>query len=139
MQITLVAVGSRGDVQPFIALGAALQQSGHNVRLATHLNFESEIRSANLDFANLEGDPQKALQSEEVRAWMESARNPFKFATGFQRFMGPAIHRSMRDTLAAAQGADVIIATGPAFYFGQTVAEKLKIPIIQAYLQPIHP
>ncbi|HLY24859.1 MAG TPA: glycosyltransferase [Aggregatilineales bacterium] len=139
MHITLVAVGSRGDVQPFIALGVALRDAGYTVRLATHLVFEAEIRAEKLEFSNLEGDPQKLLQDEEFRTWMESARNPIKFATGFKNFMGPAISRSMRDTLTASQDTDAIIVTGPAFYFGLTIAEKLKIPLIQAYLQPIHP
>ena len=35
-KITIVTIGSRGDVQPFIAFALALQKSGHKVRLATH-------------------------------------------------------------------------------------------------------
>ena len=46
MHITILTVGSRGDVQPFIALGVGLKQAGHQVRLATHYNFKSN--AANL-------------------------------------------------------------------------------------------
>lgn len=39
MHITILTIGSRGDVQPFIALGLGLKQAGHHVQLATHSNF----------------------------------------------------------------------------------------------------
>ena len=45
MHITILTIGSRGDVQPYMALGVGLQNAGHRVRLATHAEFESEIRT----------------------------------------------------------------------------------------------
>lgn len=36
MHLTFLAVGSRGDVQPFVALGLGLQKAGHTIRFATH-------------------------------------------------------------------------------------------------------
>lgn len=40
MNIVIQIVGSRGDVQPFVALGRELRRYGHRVRLATHDMFE---------------------------------------------------------------------------------------------------
>lgn len=40
LRITILAVGSRGDVQPYCALALGLQRAGHRVRVATHYNFE---------------------------------------------------------------------------------------------------
>ena len=34
MRITIITIGSYGDVQPYIALGLGLQAAGHNVCLA---------------------------------------------------------------------------------------------------------
>jgi UDP:flavonoid glycosyltransferase YjiC (YdhE family) len=56
MCITILALGSRGDVQPLIALGQALQAAGHRVRLATFAAFAEAVRQAGLDFFALEGD-----------------------------------------------------------------------------------
>jgi sterol 3beta-glucosyltransferase len=53
--------------------------------------------------------------------------------------MGPAIHQAMADAYEAAQGTDALIITGPSYYFGVSVATKLKVPFIQAYAQPLHP
>lgn len=50
MRVTIVTVGSRGDVEPYIALGLGLQSAGHEVRLATHADYETAIRSRGLDF-----------------------------------------------------------------------------------------
>jgi UDP:flavonoid glycosyltransferase YjiC (YdhE family) len=48
MHLTIVAIGSRGDIQPYIALGQGLQQAGHDVRLNTHLDFEALVREHDL-------------------------------------------------------------------------------------------
>ncbi|KAJ0416475.1 UDP-Glycosyltransferase/glycogen phosphorylase [Aspergillus carlsbadensis] len=57
LNIVIQVVGSRGDVQPFIALGNALQQYGHRVRLATHNVFEGFVRDSGLEFYPIGGDP----------------------------------------------------------------------------------
>ncbi|KAJ8899246.1 hypothetical protein K2173_012834 [Erythroxylum novogranatense] len=57
MQIVMLIVGTRGDVQPFIAIGKRLQDFGHRVRLATHSNFKEFVLTAGLEFYPLGGDP----------------------------------------------------------------------------------
>lgn len=61
LNVVLQVVGSRGDVQPFIALGNELQRFGHKVRLATHNVFEDFVRSSNLDFFPIGGDPAELM------------------------------------------------------------------------------
>jgi sterol 3beta-glucosyltransferase len=139
MHLTLLAIGSRGDIQPFVALGAGLRRAGHGVRLATHRNFAALVRGAGLEFAPLEGNTQELTQGAEGRQWLESQQNPLAFMGGFRRLVGPLLRQGMRDGLAAAQGTDAIIFAGPAFYIGHSIAEKLGVPYIQAYLQPLHP
>ncbi|CAD5170711.1 unnamed protein product [Musa acuminata subsp. malaccensis] len=57
MQIVILIVGTRGDVQPFVAIGKLLQAYGHRVRLATHANFREFVLTAGLEFYPLGGDP----------------------------------------------------------------------------------
>lgn len=68
MNIVIHVVGSRGDVQPFVALGKELQKHGHRVRLATHFAFKEFVRNSGLEFFCIGGDP------EEMMAFM--VRNP---------------------------------------------------------------
>ncbi|KAJ0796196.1 putative sterol 3-beta-glucosyltransferase [Helianthus annuus] len=48
LQIVMLIVGTRGDVQPFVAIGKRLQEYGHRVRLATHSNFKEFVKASGL-------------------------------------------------------------------------------------------
>ncbi|KEY74321.1 hypothetical protein S7711_00477 [Stachybotrys chartarum IBT 7711] len=61
LNIVIQVVGSRGDVQPFVALGCALQAAGHRVRLATHNVFEDFVLNAGLEFYPIGGDPHELM------------------------------------------------------------------------------
>ncbi|KAI0891895.1 glycosyltransferase family 1 protein [Annulohypoxylon nitens] len=61
LNIVIQVVGSRGDIQPFIALGNELQRYGHRVRLATHDIFESFVTTSNLEFYPIGGDPTELM------------------------------------------------------------------------------
>jgi hypothetical protein len=61
MNIVIQIVGSRGDVQPFIALGNHLQRYGHRVRIATHPTFQEFVTSAGLEFFSIGGDPAELM------------------------------------------------------------------------------
>lgn len=57
LNVVIQVVGSRGDVQPFVALGTELQRHGHRVRLATHGQFDKFVRESGLEFFSIGGDP----------------------------------------------------------------------------------
>ncbi|KAJ5505029.1 hypothetical protein N7463_007903 [Penicillium fimorum] len=61
LNIVIQVVGSRGDVQPFVALGNELQRHGHRVRLATHGVFERFVRDSGLEFYCIGGDPSELM------------------------------------------------------------------------------
>ncbi|KAL4981853.1 hypothetical protein BDW68DRAFT_196013 [Aspergillus falconensis] len=61
LNIVIQVVGSRGDVQPFIALGNELQRHGHRVRLATHNVFDSFVHKSGLEFYPIGGDPSELM------------------------------------------------------------------------------
>lgn len=59
MSVVLMVVGTRGDIQPFVALGKLLKANGHRVRLATHVLYRPLVEEAALEFYPLGGDPMK--------------------------------------------------------------------------------
>ncbi|KAK8141720.1 hypothetical protein G3M48_009998 [Beauveria asiatica] len=61
LNIVIQVVGSRGDVQPFVALGQELQRHGHRVRLATHNVFAGFVTAAQLEFFPVGGDPAELM------------------------------------------------------------------------------
>ncbi|EXJ71992.1 uncharacterized protein A1O5_04495 [Cladophialophora psammophila CBS 110553] len=62
LNVVVQVVGSRGDVQPFVALGLVLKnQYGHRVRLATHGTFEKFVEENGLEFFDIGGDPAELM------------------------------------------------------------------------------
>ncbi|KAH7317209.1 hypothetical protein BKA65DRAFT_570670, partial [Rhexocercosporidium sp. MPI-PUGE-AT-0058] len=61
LNIVIQIVGSRGDVQPFIALGNELQKHGHRVRIATHNQFENFVRESGIEFYPIGGNPNELM------------------------------------------------------------------------------
>ncbi|KAG8664776.1 uncharacterized protein FPOAC1_013556 [Fusarium poae] len=61
LNIVIQVVGSRGDVQPFVALGNDLQRHGHRVRLATHDSFADFVLKSGLEFYPIGGDPTELM------------------------------------------------------------------------------
>jgi len=61
LNIVIQIIGSRGDVQPFIALGKALKKYGHHIRVATHPTFEGFVKESGLEFFSVGGDPAELM------------------------------------------------------------------------------
>ena len=62
LNVVIHVVGSRGDVQPFVALGKTLKSTyGHRVRLATHPTFQSFVEENELEFFSIGGDPAELM------------------------------------------------------------------------------
>jgi sterol 3beta-glucosyltransferase len=135
MRVTINAFGSRGDVQPYIALGKSLKADGHNVRITTHRFFTDLVREHDLDFAPMEGDPKEALLKQAIT---NLGNNPVRINRWIVENFRPVMDRVFRTTLEGAQGADVLLNSALSFA-GWHVAEKLGIPAIAAYLQPVTP
>lgn len=85
MRLTLLTYGSRGDVQPYVALGVCLQAAGHQVRLACPARFADFVSEYGLDFYPLPGDT--ALLAEGLVD--QAGRNPFATVRVFMRFAIP--------------------------------------------------
>ncbi|KAI1433862.1 hypothetical protein GGR50DRAFT_461116 [Xylaria sp. CBS 124048] len=62
LNIVIQIVGSRGDVQPFIALGQVLKNTyGHRIRIATHATFQKFVEENGLEFFSIGGDPAELM------------------------------------------------------------------------------
>ena len=79
MRYAIIAFGSRGDVQPHIALGTRLHAVGHDVRIITHTLFEPLVSRLELDFAPVVGDPQEIVSNASGQEWLGSGTNFLSF------------------------------------------------------------
>ncbi len=62
MNLTLIAIGSRGDVQPCVALGRGLLEVGYAVRFVTFETFRPMVTAQGLAFWPVAGDAQALTQ-----------------------------------------------------------------------------
>ncbi|KAL3959862.1 hypothetical protein ACCO45_004979 [Purpureocillium lilacinum] len=163
LNVVIQVVGSRGDVQPFIALGKVLKGTyGHRVRLATHPIFRDFVREHGLEFFSIGGDPSRLM------AFM--VKNP-SLVPGLRSLMSGDISQRRRDVAEYIQGcwrscyqagdgmgscsdpgevngrsesaarpfvADCIIANPPSFAHIHC-AEKLGIPLHIMFTMPYSP
>lgn len=135
MKITILAIGSRGDIQPYLALGVHLQQVGYTVTLATHETFKDLIGGYGLNFIDMGGNIQERLQDDKIKATIEAA-NPFQMLSLLTQTLEPILLESLARSWQACQGADLVISTGTAFW-GDDIAAHLGIGSVFALLQPM--
>ena len=136
MQVTMIAVGSRGDVQPYIALGNGLHQAGHAVHILGSQDFRDEISACGLTYFDIGGSIRTVAQG--MQGLLESGN----FIKILAR-MGPAaqgmISQAVVSGLAACAGSDLVVAGLGGFSVGVALSEKLGIPFVPAYLYPFTP
>jgi sterol 3beta-glucosyltransferase len=130
MRFTILAHGSRGDIQPYIALGIGLKRAGHVVCLAAPALYRQFIESYQLQFAPLAGDPGLLMRAavENAGRWpapMRTARTVLKFAA-------PIAAELYSDAQAACKDADAIIHSLLMTSAGHQIAMDLDRPDFSA-------
>lgn len=138
MRIAIIALGSRGDVQPYIALGKGLQAAGHGVRLVTHENFADLVTAYGLEFWPMQGNVQAVVESPEMRDLLEKG-NFLAITAHTAKAAQRAVLQWAQDGLIACQEMELLVAGIGGLYIGLALAEKLDIPFIQAHVVPFTP
>jgi sterol 3beta-glucosyltransferase len=141
MNIFIVTAGSRGDVQPYVALGQGLQAAGHTVTLCTCASFEPFVTAHGLAYGYMNDGFLKLVDSEAGRETMEGGGSTFGLVKSMFSLMkeAKALNREMlKDAWQAAQTAqpDVVIFH-PKALAGTHIAEKLGVPAVLALPVPV--
>ncbi len=125
MNVAILTLGTRGDVQPFVALGAGLQEAGHEVTLVTGKGFGAIVSGRGLRYVALDVDLLELAQSPEGRTALRSPRGTLRMARGLM----PTVRKMLVDQweAAASSGADAVVYH-PKAMVGHHVAEALGVP-----------
>lgn len=148
LNIVIMIIGSRGDIQPFMKIGNELKNYGHRVRIATHPAFRDFVESEiGLEFFSIGGNPSELMafmvknpglipNLETVRQG-EIQRRRNSMAEMFEGFWRACVHATddpndkTNTKLSGSKGpfvADAIIANPPSFCHVH-IAERLGIPL----------
>lgn len=136
MKVTLIAAGSRGDVQPYVALGTGLHEAGHSVRVLASPDFRELVTAAGLQFTDLGGS------TAEVARGMESMLERGNFLEILSS-MGSSARRMVAQAavsgMEACRGSDIIVAGLGGLFVGLALSEKLGIRLVPAFVYPFTP
>jgi len=144
MRITILALGTRGDVQPAVALALGLQRVGHSVRLAAPPLSRDLVTSRGLEYAPLGGPPRVNAPPPSIlwtlgfvlrvtRLYVRSLCS--RGAPPAWPVKVPYLERLMEDSWSACQGAEAIIFPFITIWVYHIV-EKMGVPY---YLWDTHP
>ncbi len=140
MNITIFAAGSRGDIQPCVALGRGLQGAGYRVRLAAPQDFAGFVEGYGVGFHPLRGDIQQIMASDTGRQFMETGgANPFKSIRAIRTMLAPVVKQMTEDAYAACRDADALICLGVMAAFGRAIADALRLPVMHVEPTPLLP
>lgn len=142
MRVLIYTYGTRGDVQPFLALCQALHAAGHTALLRVPADHLALAARHGVDAAGLDAGPNRFLDDPRfLRAFTETgqaASYPRSLAV-LLRIMGearPAMLRVLRDMAATADpNAEVVVH--PPNLPGDHIAEWLGVPAVPVALQPV--
>jgi sterol 3beta-glucosyltransferase len=137
MDIAILAIGSRGDVAPHLALSQGLIKAGHDVCLITHLAFKALVQSYHVPFFALDDEPREFFQAEGGNKLLDVGTNPARFAELLAQRIAESTPLYIQRSQKVCQEADLIIAAFPCFLIGHALAEKFQKRLILTMLQPM--
>lgn len=126
----LLTIGSRGDVQPYIALALGLMKDGHQVAIVTHDDFKEWVEGYGIEHRQAGGDPAALMKLSVDHAMFSPGF--FKESLGHFRTW---LDDLLKDAWEACQDADILIES-PSAMAGIHIAEALHIPYMRAFTMP---
>lgn len=137
MRIAIFTLGSRGDVQPYIALGKEAIKRGHSAIICTGRTFEQLIRINGVEFREAASDLMAMLKTEEGQmVFNNAAKHPLKTKKYLSEVVNPAFRKTLDQFWETAQGADLIVYHPKAFGTPD-MALALGIPCVSMPPVPI--
>ncbi|EME80828.1 glycosyltransferase family 1 protein, partial [Pseudocercospora fijiensis CIRAD86] len=130
LRITCLTIGSRGDVQPYIALCKGFLAEGHKPRIATHATFKDWIERHGIEFAEVGGDPGELMRIC-VELGMFTPSFLYEVNTKFRGWLDDLLQSAWD----ACQNSDLLIES-PSAMAGIHIAEALQIPYFRAFSMP---
>jgi UDP:flavonoid glycosyltransferase YjiC (YdhE family) len=136
MKFALAIHGSRGDVEPFAAVGLELQRRGHEVRMAVPPNMLGFVDSAGLD-AVAYGPSSQAVNEEDFIRNFWNISTPVKVVRASKYYLGE-VWAEMGTTLTSlADGTDLLMTGMIQQGLAVNVAEYYRIPLAELHCFPV--
>lgn len=131
MRVMLSTLGSRGDVQPLVALGAHLKALGHEVRACVPPDFREWIESLDIPVTPIGPELRTLAASDHSQS--QTSATPLQR----QQMAAATVATQFKALIVAAHGCDIIVAASARQIAARSVAEKMGISyVFVAYSPP---
>jgi sterol 3beta-glucosyltransferase len=133
MRILLMTYGTRGDVEPLLALAHGFVKAGHAARLAGPGAYSALAKDSGVEYIPLPGNPEGLSAAMAQQA----GGNPLRMIGVMTRFVYPlavSVYGRLRET---APGADAIVHSFLLTHAGYEIARSLGVPDYSAQMFPI--
>lgn len=130
LRFTCLTIGSRGDVQPYVALCKGLIADGQEAKIATHEEFRDFVEGHGIEFVPIDGNP-----AELMAICVEHGMFTYSFLREASRKFRGWIDDLLKSSWYACQNTDVLIES-PSAMGGIHIAEALGIPYFRAFTMP---
>ena len=130
MHISIIALGSRGDVQPYAVLGNRIAAAGHHVTFITTENFTPLLKASGLAPEPLAGDAEQVVR--------DAGANMAALSRAFAHVAAGIIDDANRIVPTLAE-ADIILNQLPLGAYGLDIAEKYGVPMWLVATIPLVP
>ena len=131
LRFLLAAIGSSGDVNPVIGLGAGLRARGHRVEVATNEYFREPVEAQRLGFVPLGTTAEANALMDDPRLW-----HPYRgFGAIMRQALLPNLERLYR-IIEERRGPDLRVAATSLGLGARVAQEKLRVPTATLHLQP---
>lgn len=135
MDIMMTASGTRGDVQPALALSLGLRRAGHTVRIAAGANFKPWIESHGFECLPLL-DMEAMMQSPDGIRWVEQGTNVMAQLRIMRKLINEHLDELTRPLIDHGRECDLHISAFTSTEMVEVIAEKHRIRHIATALQP---
>jgi sterol 3beta-glucosyltransferase len=132
MSIVIPAIGTRGDVQPFIALAQGLERAGHRVTLLSHPVMRPLVEDHGISFAPMGPDVDIGQVAADIRL---KSHNTIVGLVRVMQFAFDMLEASHEDILAHCRMADLVVTSAQSAA-GKNEADLLGLPNVSVSFMP---
>src|ERR1700712_1264125 len=135
MNIGIYTYGTRGDLQPYIALALGLMAKGHRVTISATEDFKEFVEGFNIPFQSLFGNAETMMNSAGGQAILAS-ENPIKLMKYYFKVLHENRQPVRKSYFDAISKVDFIIANSMTLPIVHAIAEKQNKKIALTWFMP---
>jgi UDP:flavonoid glycosyltransferase YjiC (YdhE family) len=138
--LAVLTPGTRGDIQPLLALAEGLREAGRPATVVAPRAFQALVEQRQVQFAPLAATPNDLLGAPGFERALLLAGDPWRglwHTARFMRQVRPLFEQMLHSAWLQCHSCRALVLTLPTLAWGMSIAEALGVPAAAALLQPV--